>query len=84
MNKYLGIIGQINLTASHNHTNTTSTSGLSHNVEGSKISKADWFALAGIAAVDFTRDLYQPNRRVCMPDIMRASSLTQFVAPLFT
>ena len=40
-------------------------SGTDWGVPGGSISKADWFALAGVAAVDFTRDLYQPGRRVC-------------------
>ena len=39
------------------------TSGKDHGVRG--IGRADWFALAGIAAVDFTRNLYQPGTKVC-------------------
>ena len=53
--------------------------GLSHNIQGRWISRADWIALAGIAAVDFTRDLYQPNRRVCKPGSIVEVSYTQFL-----
>ena len=35
-------------------------------VRGDFISRADWFALAGIAAIDFTSDRYEASRKVRM------------------
>ena len=46
--------------------NFAQQSGMDRGVHGGFISRADWFALAGIAAVDFTLDRYEPGRIVSM------------------